>query len=410
MSEVTLGDIEGAKRVLRGVVRETPLDRSRTFSELTSSELYLKLENLQKTGSFKTRGAYVKISSLSGSEKRNGVIAASAGNHAQGVAYAASLLGVRSTIVMPEQASPAKIDATKGYGANLILSGRTFDEAMNKAKEIARKEGKVLVHAFDDTKVIAGQGTVGLEMGEAQSDLEVVVVPVGGGGLVSGVAVAMKAINPRVKIVGVQSEAYPSVYEAIRKQGRGGGAGGNRAELRETLADGIAVKQPGKITLQLLEKYLDDVVLVSDAEIAKAIFLLLERAKTVAEPAGAAGLAAVLSGAVNVKGKKCAVVISGGNIDMYTLDITVAKGLEMEHRLLRIEFTLPDRPGALREIVEAVAEAKANIVQVTHERMGSKVPLGRATVVLSLETQNSAHTEVLVAGLSRAKLRYKVLA
>src|SRR5947209_2923061 len=306
MSEVTLGDVEEARRILKGVVRETPLDRSRTFSELTSSELYLKLENLQKTGSFKTRGAYVRISSLSAAERRHGVVAASAGNHAQGVAYSASLLGVKSTIVMPEQASPAKVDATKGYGA----------------------------------------------LG----------------------------------------------------QGRGG-----RIEPTETLADGIAVKEPGKITLKLLKRYLDGVVLVSDAEIAKAIFLLLERAKTLAEPAGAAGLAAVLSGAVNVRGKKCAVVISGGNIDMYTLDQMVAKGLEMEHRLLRLEFALADRPGALREIIDAVAEAKANVVDVVHQRMGSNVPLGRATVVLSVETQNSSHTKRLMAGLAGAGLRYRVL-
>ncbi len=293
----------------------------------------------------------------------------------------------------------------------LVLGRRSGDVEHRNFRELPELLRPSDLLVLNDAKVIAGQGTVGLEMGEAHSDLEEVVVPVGGGGLASGVAVAMKAINPKVRIIGVQSEAYPTVYEALRKQGgRGGTAGGSRAELGETLADGIAVKQPGKITLQLLEKYLDGVVLVSDAEIAKAIFLLLERAKTVAEPAGAAGLAAVLSGAVNVRGKKCAVVISGGNIDMYTLDQTVAKGLEMEHRLLRLEFTLPDRPGALREIIDAVAEAKANIVEVTHERMGSKVPLGRATVILSVETQNSAHTKDLVAGLTRTKLRYKVLA
>src|SRR5256712_8178298 len=404
MSEVTLGDGEEARRILKGVVRETPLDRSRTFSELTSSELYLKLENLQKTGSFKTRGAFVKISSLSAGERRNGVVAASAGNHAQGVAYSASLLGVKSTIVMPEQASTAKVDATKGYGASLLLSGRTFDDAMKKAQEISRKEGKVLIHAFDDTKVISGQGTIGLEMADEQPELDEVVVPVGGGGLGSGIAVAMKAINPKVKIVGVQSEAYPTVYGALRQ-----GRGGKKMAPGETLADGIAVKEPGKITLELLKRYLDGVVLVSDAEIAKAIFLLLERAKTLAEPAGAAGLAAVLSGAVNVGGEKCAVVISGGNVAMYTLDQMVAKGTEREHRLTRLEFALADRPGALREIIDAVAEAKANVVDVAHQRMGSNVPLGRATVVLSVETQNSSHTKRLMAGLAGAGLRYRGL-
>src|SRR3989441_7521176 len=240
VSEVTLGDVEEARQVLKGVVRETPLDRSRTFSELTSSELYLKVENLQKTGSFKTRGAYVKISSLSAAERSHGVVAASAGNHAQGVAYSASLLRVKSTIVMPEQASPAKVDATKGYGASLLLSGRTFDDAMKRAQEISRKEGRILIHAFDDTKVISGQGTIGLEMADEQPELDQVIIPVGGGGLASGIAVAMKAINPKVKIIGVQSEAYPTVYRALGGQGRVG-----KIESRETLADGIAVKEPG---------------------------------------------------------------------------------------------------------------------------------------------------------------------
>jgi len=403
MSDVTLADIRNAKRLLGGIVRETPLDRSRTFSELTSSELYLKLENLQKTGSFKARGAYVKISSLSDSERRRGVVAASAGNHAQGVAYSASLLGVRAKIVMPEQASPAKIDATKGYGASLVLSGRTFDDAMTKAREISSREGRVLIHAFDDPFVIAGQGTIGLEIAEEQPNLDVVVVPVGGGGLASGIAVAMKTLRPKVKVIGVQSEAYPTVYEAFRT-GRV-----PRLGPRETLADGIAVKDPGRISLKLVKRYLDDVVLVDDSQISKAIFLLLERAKTVAEPAGAAGLAAVLSGSIPVKGKRCAVVISGGNIDMYTLDQIVAKGLEMEHRLLRLEFTIADRPGALRELIDAVAEAKANVVDVVHQRMGATLPLGRATVVLSLETQNEVHTEKLLEGLGRAGLRYEVL-
>src|SRR3989442_10489054 len=215
MSEVTLSDVEEARQVLRGVARQPPFDRWRTFSEVTSSELYLKLENLQKTGSFKTRGAYVKISSLSRAERRHGVVAASAGNHAQGVAYSASLLGVRSTIVMPEQASPAKIDATKGYGASLLLSGRTFDDAMKRAQEISRREGMVLIHAFDDTKVISGQGTIGLEMADEEPGLDEVIIPVGGGGLASGIAVAMKAINPKVKVIGVQSDAYSNGHREL---------------------------------------------------------------------------------------------------------------------------------------------------------------------------------------------------
>ncbi|MDA4128042.1 MAG: threonine ammonia-lyase [Thaumarchaeota archaeon] len=400
---VSLAEIREAKRILRGVIRKTPLDRSRTFSEMTSSELYLKLENLQKTGSFKTRGAYVKIHSLNREQRGKGVVAASAGNHAQGVAYSALLLKTKATIVMPEHASPAKIDATKGYGAKLVLEGRTFDDSLRRAIEISQEEGSTLVHAFDDPKVVAGQGTIGLELLETEPGLEMIVVPVGGGGLISGIAVAAKSTNPRLKVVGVQSKAFPAVHEALRT------GKVKLIQTGDTIADGIAVRGPGKLTFQLIEKYVDDVVLVDDDEIAKAILLLLERAKVVVEPAGAVGLAAILSGRIKVKGIKCAVVLSGGNIDMYTLDKIVAKGLEKEGRLLRLRFTLADRPGALREIIDALAEVNANVVDVRHERMGSDVPLGRAAVVVSVETQNPRHTQKLLTRLARADIRYQRL-
>jgi threonine dehydratase len=384
-------------------VRRTPLETSKTLSERSGMDLYLKMENLQRTGSFKLRGAYNKIYSLSDSERKKGVIAASAGNHAQGVAHAATLLDTRSTIVMPESASPAKIDATKGYGARVILHGSSFDATLEMARKIASKEGSTLVHPFDDPKVIAGQGTVALEMLDAQPGLGVLIVPVGGGGLISGISVAAKAISPGVRVVGVQSEAFPGMYMAFKT------ARIVPFKPEDTIADGIAVKQPGKLDYKLIRRLVDDFVLVGDAEIAEAEFLMLERMKTVAEPAGAAGVAACLSGLVKPKGERCGVVVSGGNIDMYILDQIVAKGLEKAHRLLRVRITLSDRPGALRDILAVVAEARANVVSVEHKRVGRDVPIGRAEVTLNLETQNMDHTKALVSALGKARLKYKLI-
>ncbi len=389
--------------VLKDIVRRTPLDSSRILSEMTGSDVLLKLENLQRTGSFKIRGAYLKINSLSDSQRKRGVVAASAGNHAQGVAHAATLLETKSTIIMPEGASPAKIDATKAYGAKVILHGMVFDDCLEMAKQISRKEDATFVHPFDDLEVIAGQGTVGLEMMEAQTDLDVVMVPIGGGGLISGVATAVKAMKPKARVVGVQSEAFPSMYMAFKT----GKLVPFRAE--DTIADGIAVKQPGKLTYRLVKKYVDDVVLVNDGQIAEAIFLMLERMKLVVEPAGAAAVAASIAGLVKARNEKCGVVVTGGNIDMYILDQIVAKVLEKERRLLRLRFTLSDRPGALKEVVDLVAQARANIINVQHERMGQDVPIGRTQVIFSLETQNEEHTRNLIDACDRARLRYKVI-
>jgi threonine dehydratase len=401
--EVTLKDVEEAAKVLEGVTRRTPLDTSRTLSELSGMDLYLKMENLQRTGSFKLRGAYNKIYSLSDSERRKGVVASSAGNHAQGVAHAATLLDTKSTIVMPESASPAKIDATKGYGARVILHGSTFDETLEMARKISSKEGSTFIHPFDDPKVIAGQGTVGLEMLDAQPDLGALIVPVGGGGLIAGVSVAAKAINPKVRVVGVQSQAFPGMYMAFKT------ARLVPFKAEETIADGIAVKHPGKLDYKLIRHLVDDFVLVSDTEIASAEFLMLERMKTVAEPAGAVGVAACLAGLVKAKGEKCGVVVSGGNIDMYILDQIVAKGLERAHRLLRVRITLSDKPGALSDTLAVVAQARANVVSVVHERVGRDVPIGRAEVTLNLETQNMEHTKSLVSALAKARLKYKLI-
>jgi len=401
--EVTLKDVEDAARVLKDAVRRTALDRSRLLSELSGMDLYLKMENTQRTGSFKLRGAYNKIYSLSDSERARGVVAASAGNHAQGVAHAATLLDTKSTIVMPEGASPAKVDATKGYGARVILHGAIFDETLEMAKRIAEKEGAVFVHPFDDPMVIAGQGTVGLEMLDSVPELESVVVPVGGGGLISGMAVVAKAVKPKMKVIGVQSQAFPSMYMAFKT------ARIVPFKAEETIADGIAVKQPGKLDYKLVRKLVDDVVLVSDADIAEAVFIMLERIKTVAEPAGAAGVGACLAGVVRAPSGPCGVVVSGGNIDMYTLDQIVAKGLEREHRLLRVKVRLSDKPGALRDTLDAVAQSRANVVKVEHDRVGKDIPIGRAEVTLTLETQNMEHTKSLIAALGKARLKYKLV-
>jgi len=401
--DVTLSDVEEAAKVLEGVARRTPLDTSRTLAELTGIDLHLKLENQQRTGSFKLRGAYNKIYSLPDSERKRGVVAASAGNHAQGVAHAATLLDTKSTIVMPESASPAKIDATKGYGARVVLHGSSFDETVEMARRICSREGSTFVHPFDDPKVIAGQGTVAMEMLDAEPDLKAMVVPVGGGGLISGMAVAAKAINPAMRLIGVQSQAYPGMYMAFKT------ARIVPFKAEETIADGIAVKHPGKLDYKLIKRLVDDIVLVKDTEVAEAVFLMLERMKTVAEPAGAVGVAACLSGLVKAKGERCGVVVSGGNIDMYTLDQIVTKGLERAHRLVRVRITLTDKPGAIGDVLSVVGQARAKVISVQHERAGRDVPIGSAEVTLNLETQNREHTKVLLSSLDKARLRYRRL-
>ena len=401
--DVTLGDVEAAAAVLKGVARKTPLDTSRTLSDLSGMDLFLKMENLQRTGSFKLRGAYNKIHSLSDSERRRGVVAASAGNHAQGVAHAATLLDTKSTIIMPETASPAKIDATKGYGARVVLYGSNFDESLEMARRISSKEGSTFVHPFDDPMVIAGQGTVALEMLEAQPDLGALIVPVGGGGLIAGMAVVTKALNQKVRVVGVQSQAYPGMYMAFKT------ARIVPFKAEETIADGIAVKQPGKLDYMLIRRLVDDFVLVGDSKIAEAEFLMLERMKTVAEPAGAIGVAACLAGLVKAKGEKVGVVVSGGNVDMYMLDQIVAKGLEKAHRLLRVRITLSDKPAALSDMLAVVAQTRVNVISVVHERAGRDVPIGRAEVTLNVETQNMEHTKTLVGALDKARLKYKLI-
>ena len=398
----TYDEIVKANALRGNVIRKTPLIHSPTFSDLTNSQIYLKEEFRQKTGSFKIRGAYYKIKSLSQDEKKFGVVAASAGNHAQGVALASSLENISCTIVMPKNASPAKVAATRGYGANVILEGVNYDESYSKAKEISQQTGATLVQAFDDPQIIAAQGVIGLEILEDLPDVEEIYLPIGGGGLAAGTVIAIKEKNPNVKVVGVQSKSFPSMYESVKQNTRTL-AGGER-----TIADGISVKMPGEITFNIIKELMDEIVLVDDNEITKAMFLLMERMKFVVEPAGAVGLAYLLSKKPS-PGKKVVAVLAGGNVDMYLLGQIVDKGLAAMSRLLKLSVLLPDRPGAFKEIVDIITLANANIVEVVHDRLSSDVNAGSASVTLNLETQGKDQAQSLIRSLEEKNVKFKLL-
>jgi threonine dehydratase len=362
------------------------------------------MECLQLTGSFKVRGAYFKVSSISDKQHSHGVIAASAGNHAQGVAFAAAAKGIPCTIVMPKNASPAKVSATKSYGAKVIRSGLNYDEAWATAQEVARKEDRTIIHAFDDPAVISGQGTVGLEILQQTSHIDRVYVPVGGGGLAAGVAVAMKSRRPNIKVIGVESKAFPSMKESIAK--------GSPQLIKNgyTIADGIAVKRPGKLTYTLAERYLDDIVLVDDISIVKTMFLLMERGKIVVEPAGAASLAYLIAGNHGIrKNEKVVAILSGGNVDMYLLGQIVSKGLMQMGRMLKIFILLPDKPGALKDVVDGIAELSVNIVEVEHDRLSSNIPAGAAGVYLSLEIEDQEHASRLINFLTQKGIEFRIV-
>ncbi len=398
----TYDEIVKANSLRGNEIKKTALIHSPTFSNLTNSEIYLKAEFRQKTGSFKIRGAYYKIKTLTEEEKKHGVVAASAGNHAQGVAFASSLEKIPCTIVMPKNASPAKVSATRGYGANVILQGINYDEAYSKAKEIAKETGATIIQAFDDPQIIAAQGVIGLEILEDLPDVDEIYVPIGGGGLAAGTAIAIKEKNPNVKVIGVQSKSFPSMYESVKQNVRTV-VGGER-----TIADGISVKMPGELTFEIIKNLIDEIVLVDDNEIAKAMFLLMERMKFVVEPAGAVGLAYLISKKPS-PGKKVVVVLAGGNVDMYLLGQIVDKGLAATGRLLVVSMILPDRPGIFKEIVDEIALANANIVEVNHDRLSSKVNAGSVTVTLSLETQGREQSEKLIKKLKEKNIQFELL-
>ena len=398
----TYDDIQAANALRGNEIKKTPLIHTSTFSELTGSNLYLKAEFRQKTGSFKIRGAYFKIKSLSDKEKKHGVVAASAGNHAQGVAFASSLEKIPCTIVMPKNASPAKVAATRGYGANVILEGVNYDESSAKAKELAKETGATMIHAFDDPQIIAAQGVIGLEILEDLPDVDEIYIPIGGGGLAAGTLIAIKEKNPQIKVIGVQSKSFPSMHDSI-KQGSITSSGGGR-----TIADGISVKVPGQLTFAIIKELIDEIVLVDDVEITKAMFLLMERMKFVVEPAGASSLAYLISKKPSI-GKKVVAILAGGNVDMYLLGQIVDKGLAAMGRLLKISILLPDRPGTFKDIIDEISLANANIIEVVHDRLSSDVNAGSAGVTLSLETQGKEQAQMLIDSLKKNNIQFTLL-
>jgi len=384
---VKLSDIQDAQTILQDIILPTPtLADGKLAREIGVANAYLKAECLQKSGSFKVRGAYNKIHRLSDEEKRRGVVAASAGNHAQGVALAARLHDIRATIVLPEFAPLTKITATKNYGAEVVLHGATFDEAFARSKELQEEYGYTYVHAFDDEQVIAGQGTIGLEISRDAPQTTVIVVPIGGGGLISGIAIAAKNLLPNVRIVGVQSEMVAPVNESLK-------AGKPVAvEVGQTIADGIAVKHPGAITLPIIREFVDEVVEVSEEEIAQAIFFAVQNNRLVVEGAGAAGLAALLAGKINLK-KEDAVctVLCGGNIDPNLLARVLEQVMVRRGRYIILKLLVNDRPGTLARLLDHTAESGANVIEVFHRRAMWLAPLGRVGIEMLLEVRDKQH-------------------
>jgi threonine dehydratase len=397
-------DIFKARDMLKGTpIRKTPLQGSDTFSKLTGTNLFLKIESLQRTGSFKVRGAFVKLNMLSEEQIKYGVIAASAGNHAQGVAYASSKKNISCTIVMPCNASPAKVAATKSYGAKVVLRGSGYDECWIATQQLAKAEGRTIIHAFDDPQIISGQGTIGLELLEDLPDMDEVYLPIGGGGLAAGVAIAIKSKKPNVKIIGIESKAFPGMKESLTKR--------HLTPIKSgyTIADGISVKAPGKLTFEIAAEYIDDIHMVDDSSIVKTMFLLMERAKLVVEPAGAASLAYLLSNGHGRKGERIVSILTGGNVDMYLLGQIVAKGLMQMGRMIKIFIQLPDVPGALKTVVDGIADLSVNIVEVEHDRLSSNIAAGTAGVYLSLEMENERHAQLLIEFLKKKRLEFRVV-
>jgi threonine dehydratase len=400
---VSIEAVRNAAAAIDGAIARTPVVSAPAISELAGFEIYLKLETLHRTGSFKERGALAKLLTLRPSERRAGVVAMSAGNHAQGVAYHARRLGIPATIVMPEGTPFIKIDRTEAYGAKVLLKGDSLIAARKAADALSRDQELVLVHPYDDPAVISGQGTIGLELLDDRPDLDMIVVPIGGGGLISGVAVAAKALNPNIEIVGVQSTLYPSMYRLMRGEDPGPPA------AAATLAEGIAVKEPGRLTRRIVEELVSDILLVDDGAIEGAIEVLLERQKLVVEGAGAAGLAAVLETPERFHGRRVGIVICGGNIDARLLASILMRGLVREGRLVRLRSELPDIPGALSCLSGVIGKHSGNIVEVHHQRLFHDTSVKRAELDVVVETQNRRHVEVLIAALAAAGFPTRLL-
>jgi threonine dehydratase len=393
---VTVANVRHAAAAITGAIAHTPVVAAPALSELAGTEIHLKLETLHRTGSFKERGALNKLLTLDSNERRAGVVAMSAGNHAQGVAYHAQRLGIPATIVMPEGTPFIKIDRTEAFGARVVLKGDSLSAARQAADALVREQGLVLVHPYDDPAVIAGQGTIALELLADRPELDTIVVPVGGGGLISGIAVAAQSLNPQIEIVGAQSSLYPSMYRLMRGEDPGSPA------AAATLAEGIAVKEPGRLTRRIVKALVSEILLVDDVAVERAIETLLEQQKLVVEGAGAAGLAAVLATPERFRGRRVGIVICGGNIDARLLASILMRGLAREGRLVRLRSELPDIPGALSQLSRVIGKHAGNIVEVHHQRLFHDTSVKRAELDVVVETQNRRHVEVLIAELVAA--------
>lgn len=394
---ITLDDIRAAQARLQNIISPTELSISVSASKLLNSEVHLKFENTQRTGSFKLRGAYNKVANLTEEEKKHGVVASSAGNHAQGVALSASLAGVKATIIMPENASLTKVAATRNYGAEVILKGEIYDEAYEYARQLEKEKNYTFVHPYEDPFIIAGQGTIGLEIFDKAPDLDTVLIPIGGGGLISGTAFALKTLNPKIRIIGVQSAQAPAMACLY-----------NKSEIPvskkkiSTIADGIAIKNPSKLIYEnFISKYVDEVVTVSDDEIAEAIVWLLERAKTVTEGSGAAVMAAAMNRNLNL-GKKCCLLLSGGNIDLNIISQVIVRGQIKRGRLCEISVIADDLPGTLSRLTQALAEQKANVLEVHHDRISQGLFLRETRIDFTLEVTSHEHAEQIRQALIAA--------
>jgi len=398
MTKVTLQDIKDAKETIKDIVKKTDILESAKLSAMTGANVFYKCENLQKTGSFKVRGACNKIANLTDEEKANGVIASSAGNHAQGVALGAKMTGIKATIVMPATAPLAKVTATKGYGAEVVLNGLVYDDAYAKAVELQKETGATFLHPFDDKYVIAGQGTIGLEILEQlDGNVDTIVCPIGGGGIIAGIAVAAKGINPNIKIVGVQTANIPSMQESM-KNGEV-----TTAFKATTIADGIAVKTPGNVTFEIIKELVDEVIVVEEDEIAQGMLFLMENQKVVAEGSGAVSTAALLSGKyVPQKDENVVCVISGGNVDVNTLYRVIGTALTKEGRRYAFNTVIQDKPGGLAELTKIISEHDANILNVNLSRSSMGGGLGRLTTEMVLETFNQEHIDKLKAAITKA--------
>ena len=394
---LTLDKIYHAAYALKNVARTTDLLRCKSLSN--DANVYLKAENLQVTGSFKVRGACYKISQLTEEQKQAGVIACSAGNHAQGVALAASNNGIKAVVCMPDGAPISKVEATKGYGAEVVLVPGVYDDAYNKELELQKEKGYTFVHPFDDEDVIAGQGTIGLEILDQLDNIDAVVVPIGGGGLISGVAFAIKSLKPSIKVYGVQAANAPSMYESVKQKKQ------ITLDTVSTFADGIAVKHPGDLTFEIVNKYVDGIVTVSEDEIAMAILALMEKQKLVSEGAGATAVAAVIANKIPVKGKNVVCVVSGGNIDVNILSRVLTRGLSSSGRNVSMQIALEDKPGQLVLVSTVISKCGGNIINVRYERSDLNMPISSCYLTIGMETRDFAHIKLIEQKLTEAGLK-----